>query len=364
MNSSEEQVRAAIAEQAGEWFAVNDEGPMDARDSAALAAWLKTSPVHIEEFLGVSAIARDLREARTDPQYSLEAILARASAEEEPTVQVLGSRDDFAVRARHSWPWLAGAVAMAASMVLSLGLFSWWNLRDAGRPPVAESITELRFQTGHGEQLSRRLADNSVLHLNTDSAVTIRYSKTERLVTLTVGQAGFEVAHEPDRPFRVLAGSAVVVDIGTQFDVRLARNSTVVTVVEGRVEVGPSPMRGTLGRNVGQPQAPRFVELAAGQQVSVAEGEWPAVPITVDVQSTTAWLRQEIVFDHEPLERVVAEYNRYTTKPIEIATPALRNLPISGEFATNDPDTFIAFLRSLKGVRVEVTSTRINVSQD
>ncbi len=162
----------------------------------------------------------------------------------------------------------------------------------------------------------------------------------------------------------MLAGSAEVVDIGTQFDVRLAQNSTVVTVVEGRVEVGPSPMRGTLGRNVGQPQAPRFVELAAGQQVSVTEGEWPAVPITVDVQSTTAWLRQEIVFDHEPLERVAAEYNRYTTKPIEIATPALRNLPISGEFATDDPDTFIAFLRSLKGVRVEVTSTRINVSQD
>ena len=89
-----------------------------------------------------------------------------------------------------------------------------------------------------------------------------------------------------------------------------------------------------------------------------------AVPITVDVESATAWLRQEIVFDHEPLERVAAEYNRYTTKPIEIATPALRNMQISGEFATNDPDAFIAFLRSLKGVRVEVTPTRISVSRD
>jgi transmembrane sensor len=199
------------------------------------------------------------------------------------------------------------------------------------------------------------LADNSVLHLNTDSAVTIRYGKTERLVTLTSGQASFEVAHEPGRPFRVLAGSAEVVDIGTQFDVRLEQNSTVVTVVEGRVEVRP---------NARQPQAERFVELAAGQQVSVAEGEWPAVPMMVDVQSTTAWLRQEIVFDHEPLERVAAEYNRYTAKPIEIATPALRNMQITGVFSTDDPGAFIAFLRSLKGVRVEVTPTRISVSRD
>src|ERR1700683_2432419 len=98
MNSSEEKVRDAIAEQAGEWHAVNDEGPLDARDSAALAAWLKTSPVHIEEFLGVSAIARDLREARAHPEYSLEAILARARAEEGPVVQALQSRNSFAVR--------------------------------------------------------------------------------------------------------------------------------------------------------------------------------------------------------------------------------------------------------------------------
>jgi transmembrane sensor len=123
-------------------------------------------------------------------------------------------------------------------------------------------------------------------------------------------------------------------------------------------------MRETLGTNARQPQVARFVELTAGQQVSVAEGEWPAVPISVDVQNTIAWLRQEIVFDHEPLERVAAEYNRYTAKPIEIATPALRSLQVSGVFSTDDPDAFIAFLRSLKGVRVEVTPARISVSRD
>ena len=59
MNSNDEQVASAIAEQAGEWFVANDEGPLDARDSAALATWLKTSPVHVEEFLGrIRALTR------------------------------------------------------------------------------------------------------------------------------------------------------------------------------------------------------------------------------------------------------------------------------------------------------------------
>jgi transmembrane sensor len=359
MNSNEEQVRAAIAEQAGEWFVVNDEGPLDARDSAALAAWLKTSPVHIEEFLGVSAIARDLKEARTDPEYSLEAILARARAEEESPVQPLWPRLSDAVRIGPTRRWLR--VAMAACALLSVGLLLTWDLRPIEHVSGPSEITALHFETGHGEQLSRRLMDGSVLHLNTGSAVTIRYGKTERLVMLTSGQAEFEVTHELDRAFRVIAGSAEVIDLGTRFDVRLEHDSTVVTVVEGRVAVGPSPMLEKLGTNSSQNRPPRFVQLSADQQISMTEGAWPAIPVAVDAQNATAWLRREIVFDHEPLERVAAEYNRYTAKPIEIATPALRNLQITGVFATDDPDAFIAFLRSLRGVRVEVTEKRIRV---
>jgi transmembrane sensor len=357
MMSNDEKIRAAIAEQAGEWFVANEEGPLDAQDSAALAAWLKTSPVHIEEFLAVSTIARDLKEVRTDSEYSLEAILARARAAEDTPVRPVWPRVNEAVRGRTSGRWLAAAVAMAACIVLSLGLLLTWNVR----PPIEhqsapDGITALHLETRHGEQLTRRLADNSVLHLNTDSVVTIRYGKTERLAMLTSGQANFEVAHEPGRAFRVIAGSAEVVDLGTQFDVRLEHGSTVVTVVEGQVAVGPS--------NSSQNHPPRFVQLSADQQIRVTEGGGPTTPVSVDAQRTTAWLHRQIVFDHETLELVAAEYNRYTSKPIEIATPALRSLQISGVFATDDPEAFIAFLRSLKGVRVEVTATRIRVSGD
>jgi len=352
MNANEEKIRTAIAEQAGEWFVANDEGPLDAQDSAALATWLKTSPVHVEEFLGVSAIARDLKEACTDPEFALEAILARARAGDDTAVQTLRPRVIDAVRGGHSGRWLTAAVAMAACVVLSLGFLLNWNVRQrTEHTSVPDGITALHFETRHGEQLNRRLADNSILHLNTDSAVTIRYGKTERLILLTSGQADFEVAHEPDRAFRVVAGSAEVVDLGTKFDVRLEHDSTVVTVVEGRVAVGPSS----------QDQSPRFVQLSSDQQIRVTAGEGPATPVAVDAQRTTAWLHRQIVFDHEPLERVAAEYNRYTSKPIEITTPALRSLLISGVFATDDPEAFIAFLRSLKGVRVEVTETRIRV---
>jgi len=233
--------------------------------------------------------------------------------------------------------------------------------------PSASAVTELHFETRHGAQMTRRLADDSLLHLDTDSAVTIRYSETERLVTLTAGQADFEVAHDANRAFRVLAGSAEILDVGTQFDVRLEQGSavvTVVTVVNGRVAVALSPVhdKHVNSQTPPQPNSHSPLQLGPDQQLRVTQGEWPTTPIAVDAQRATSWLRREIEFDHEPLERVAAEYNRYAPKPIEITTPALKNLEITGAFATDDPDAFIAFLRSLKGVRVQVTATQIRVS--
>jgi len=223
----------------------------------------------------------------------------------------------------------------------------------------------LHFATRHGELETERLADDSVLNLNTDSAVTVRFSRKERVVELTAGEAELEVTHDSERSLRVLAGPAEIVDLGTRFDVRLERDSTLVTVVEGRVDVGLRPTSARRGGPAVRDRAGfQTVELGANQQVTIAEGGWPATPLAVDAQRSTAWLHRQISFDHEPLGRVAREFNRYSAKPIEITTPALRNLEISGVFATDDIDAFIAFLRSLKGVQVEVTATRIRVSQN
>jgi transmembrane sensor len=363
MISNDEQMRAAIAEQAADWFVANDEGPLDEQQSAALVAWLKASPIHVEEFLRVAAVARDLPAACAHPAHSADALLARARAEAEGPVESWWSRLLAPLTDLPARRWQTAAVAVAALGVASVALLLSRNLGPVAPLPAPEVVAVLHYSTHHGELQTYRLADDSVLHLNTDTDVTVRYSKSERLVLLASGEAAFEVIHEPGRAFRVLAGPAQVVDLGTRFDVRREDHSAVVTVIEGRVAVAPSPTLGTSGANGSQTQPQPSVELGVGQQLSVAEGAWPASPVQVDTQRTTAWLHRQIMFDGEPLERVVAEFNRYAQKPVEIASPALRDLEISGVFSVDDSEAFIAFLRSLEGVQVEVTDTRIRVSQ-
>src|ERR1700730_150295 len=81
MTLSDEQIRMAIAEQANEWFVENRGGPLDREARSRFMAWLKTSPVHVGEYLAIAALARDLDTAANTTEISLEPLLARARAE-------------------------------------------------------------------------------------------------------------------------------------------------------------------------------------------------------------------------------------------------------------------------------------------
>jgi transmembrane sensor len=343
--TARDSVRMSIADEAAEWFVANREGIPDPAQRSTFAAWLKTSPVHVEEYLGVTLLAQELR-AAADPEVSLETLLAQARTAPEADVYRIGTGVDRAAERTRSPAWRFVAAAAATLAAVVVGSLFW----------PADRVSMTQYSTRRGEQITQRLADNSVLHLDTDSAVTVRYSRAQRLVEVRHGQVLFEVAHEAGRAFRVIAGPADVVAIGTRFDVYLQHDSTLVTVLEGQITVALAP---------GQPDASagRTVLVRAGEQVRVATGELPTQAAPAQPGRSTAWLRRQIVFEQEPLGSVAAEFSRYSPTPIEIETPALRALVISGTFSADDTESFIAFLRTLEGVRVEVTSTRVRVTQ-
>jgi transmembrane sensor len=352
MAGNEERVRGLIAQDAAEWFVANRAG-LSAREREDFAVWLKASPLNVEEYLAFAVIARDLREVCRDSPESIEELLARAEPA-SPVAPLWPRLSGLTAAAAHRWRPAAAGIAGCA---VALTLLAVWRVVPHAQRTAPAPVTTLRFETGHGEQATQRLPDASIVHLNSDSVVTIRFSSQERRVELDSGEADFEVAHAPGRAFRVVAGVAEAIAVGTQFDVRLKGGSTVITVARGRVIVAPT------ARGAGSP-ALADIHLGPDEQVSVAADEWPAAPVPVDAQRSTAWLHRQIAFEHEPLERVAGEFNRYSAKQIEITTPTLRKLEISGQFATDDTEAFVAFLRSLQHVRVEVTATRIIVSQN
>jgi transmembrane sensor len=253
---------------------------------------------------------------------------------------------------RVSTPRIWMFATSAAAFVLVLVASALWWLRGSDLLTLPET-----YQAAHGEQTATQLPDGSELRLNTDSAVSVRYTRRERVIEISRGQAHFTVAHDDHRRFRVAAGAAQVLAVGTQFDVYRKAGATIVTVAEGSVAVlagkPPAPAVAGLPRDA--------TRVEAGYQVHVDSGGVSAQPVPVDVQQALAWLQQQIAFERRPLGEVADEFNRYGSIPIEIDDPALRALPISGVFEAHDIDSFLAFLRTLDGVRVERTPARIRV---
>jgi transmembrane sensor len=350
MSPTTEQIRAAIAEQASEWYVENRGGPLDPQQSAHFMEWLQASPVHVAEYLRVASLVPDLEAAAQQAAIPLEPLLAQARSEPDGVASInsVGSRPVPASRDTRRWG-IAQLAAAAAVVILSVTAALWWT-HDGERFGLPRS-----YSTAHGEQRQQRLPDGSILHLNTDSAVTVHYSHAERVVRLDRGQVLFEVAKQAQRPFRVEAGQAGVIAVGTEFDVYRKSSTVTVKVLEGAVavfsgNVPPHPATGL-------PES--AVRLVAGYQIDIDRAIGAPRPIRSEAAS--AWLRRQIAFENEPLGEVADEFNRYGQIPIEIEDATLRAVPITGVFDAYDTDSFVAFLAVLDGVSVQRTSDRIRV---
>src|SRR5262245_60912146 len=87
MPTSIQKIRSAIAQEAAEWFVMNRGGAaISADDRAAFGAWLKTSPLHVEEYLKTATMARDLHIATRALDTDIDSLTQEASKARDPGV--------------------------------------------------------------------------------------------------------------------------------------------------------------------------------------------------------------------------------------------------------------------------------------
>jgi transmembrane sensor len=121
------------------------------------------------------------------------------------------------------------SVVAAACLVASAAMaFAWLRSRGDELPQRATSRDE------HWE-----LRDGSRILIETpDTQITKQRESNEEVVfELRTGAARFDVAHRPERAFRVEAGDVQVSVIGTRFRVERRGRRTLVAVERGRVRV-------------------------------------------------------------------------------------------------------------------------------
>jgi transmembrane sensor len=236
---------------------------------------------------------------------------------------------------------------MVASAVIVVGaaVVGWWM------------TSADRYVTRLGEQRSVALEDGSIVTLNTSSEIAVSFSAAHRRVRLLGGEALFQVAHDPNRPFDVSAGTATVRAVGTEFNVDRRETRTTVTVVEGRVAVS--------SRQAASDPVEHSSLLGATEQVVIDHGKVGVAEHVASVAPVLAWTKRQLVFNRRPIGEVAAEFNRYNHRQIEIRDVSLADEPLTGVFQANDPQSFLTFLTHMQGVHIDSSgSDVVRVTQD
>lgn len=226
------------------------------------------------------------------------------------------------------WP------AAAMLLLAAVGLAGWWQLGGVERAGYATAL---------GETQEVVLADGSAVVLSSDSRVEAAYSRRQRRLQLMQGEAFFEVAPEPGRPFAVEAEGRRVVAVGTRFSVRRDGGDLRVAVTEGRVRLEDDAQPGA---------APTL--LAAGMVATAGrDGVRLRRQSAEELEDLLSWREGVLVFRGTPLAEAVAEFNRYNAHKLVVDDPAIAAIPVGGSFRWANTDAFVRVLEQGFGLHAE-----------
>ncbi|SFW56354.1 FecR domain-containing protein [Chitinophaga sancti] len=277
--------------------------------------------------------------AAADTELALQKTMARIHA--IPTLQ----------SKRTVWKWLSAAAAM---LILGAGLL----YVDKAHTPVSHFVVNdtmqwLHRQNGKATRASIELADGSKIWLNVDSKLTYPevFNSNSREVYLT-GEAFFDIAPNPGRPFIIHLANGSVHVLGTSFNIRAYENEAVQTSVQtGKVAFIPADNKDTVfitpdEKVIYQPTAANTII----KEPTAAEDD-------------KAWTEGRLVFRDKTLEEIGIELERTFGKKISFIDDAPRHYRLTGSFQNNNLQDIMYYLARSISFHYNITDSTLLISE-
>ena len=296
----------ALIERAFDWLLVLQADPDDAEQKAQFDTWLRSDPLHEEAY------------RRAVSTWKLTGQVQASELHDGAAIRSLPGRR----RSRVRW-------GIPAALAACLMLLAAW--------PSLSILLRADYRTDVGGMRTVSLADGSSVILNTDSALSVEYSGSVRALELIQGEAYFEVASDPARPFIVQAGDHRVTVLGTAFNVRHDDDGLSVAVVHGRVQ---SDRDGD------------SLELHPGDRLHRVPGSPPKVT-EVNTQRIASWRKQRLAVAGATVAEVAAELDRYHLGRIWVLDEKLAERRVTGSYNLATPEAALHALVEPHGGRVQ-----------
>jgi transmembrane sensor len=281
------------------------------------------------------AVAQEMIESKIDLDAEWSAIQKRIASQQGQTVAFAPEKKNL----MH----IIWRVAAGLAILLSVGFLIKMLFFD--KPDTIEVLASK-------DVLETTLPDGSTISLNKGSSISYpeEFSENIRLVELN-GEAHFDVAHNPDKPFIVSAGDLRVEVLGTKFyiNTNAPGEKVQVILIEGSV-------------------AAYYKDTPRDKTILKPGEEAEFMPATKKISTTTqyekyfmVWKTRNMNFENEKLDQVINTISRAYNQKITLVNPATGNCRLTAAFETQTLESVLKVLESTLDLKVTKRGNEILV---
>lgn len=327
-----------ILETAFEWHALLADEDISDSQKEAFALWLQADPQHKKAYAQANELWLELGSLR------------REDLDEEffqPSWQEL------------CVAWLRNMIqkvttpykpAMAASGIVAFALFFLVVHLQEPNGPQLPVTPHKSYATSIGEIRTINLADGSTITLGAKTAIDIDFSQTARHISMSNGEAFFQVSKDASRPFTVTSGDVRVTVHGTVFTVRKSETSARVAVSQGVVGVNYATQHTEEAPPAGKHTA---VTLVAGEQLTLQHHGQTSAVAAIKPEMVGVWRENIRIYIDAPLSEIITDINRHRARKITFADSSLADVKVTATLNSNNAHTMLQTLATALPLRLE-----------
>lgn len=239
-------------------------------------------------------------------------------------------------------------LGMAASVVLVLSFFLYY-FNQTETDELEDPITLVIKDNPRGQKTRITLPDGSKVWLNCESRIEYPNKFIGKRTISLNGEAFFEVAEDPDKPFEVFSHGILITALGTSFNVKsFESDNTQVGLVTGKISVE------TVNDNSNK------VYVDPGKTVTYYEknNELQVVPST-DLDFIK-WTNQILVFKRANIAQIKEKLERWYDVDINVYN-LNKEITFTGEFEKESLERILERMAFIEKFSFEIKEKQVNI---
>lgn len=323
-------------------------GQASKQDEALLEWWMMEHPEDKELFRNMEKFWNDNSQQNTsyvDEAYSK--LLSRIR--ETEGIDATGQQKSTGRRI-----WMMQVAAAAALIFLVAAGWLWFSGQPGEEKRTTQRADWIVKQTTPAMRSVITLGDGTKIWLNADSRLEFprTFRKNERRVVLD-GEAFFEVAHNPEKPFIIELDKGTIRVLGTSFNVRAYANEETVETSVATGKVAFIPAYDNIMR-----QPDTFYIVPENKVAYDIDRENVQVNATVS-DKDKSWIDGELNFNDATLVRFGLALERNFDKQIRFAVEDPDRIRITGAFKDDSLNDILLYMAKLTGLKYEINGEDI-----